>query len=75
MKEAILEGVMIGAIALLVVFALSVWGVVIASVLEGYPLAQAAIICLLTIAIPVTLNVIQYKQNEKLAEQPLSNKG
>lgn len=66
MKEAILEGVMIGSISLLVVFALFVWGVVIASVLENHPLVQMSVIVLLTIAIPVVLNVIQYKSKTSL---------
>ena len=66
MKEAILGGVMIGSISLLVVFALFVWGVVIASVLENHPLVQMSVIVLLTIAIPVVLNVIQYKSKTSL---------
>lgn len=66
MKEAILEGVMIGSIALLVMFSLFVWGVVIASVLKNHPLIQMSVIVLMTIAIPVALNVIQYKHKTSL---------
>ena len=76
MRKAILEGIMMGSIALMIMFALFVWGVVIAEVGKGHPAIQMSLVVLLTIAIPVTLNVLQYKnQKENLADQTLSNEG
>ena len=66
MKEAIFEGIMIGSIAVLVMVALAVWGIVLAEVLGDYPLIQMSLIVLLTIAIPVTLNVVQYKKKNPI---------